>query len=107
MDTSLGLTQTLKIKINLNEPDLWAMYIRIRPSCENNFFLKFSDIYPSFQNDICQGTGDIDGRSGVCWTKEECAALKGIADGGCASGYGVCCICKCKFLTNVCLVFQF
>ena len=83
------------------------MYIRIRPSCENNFFLKFSDIYPSFQNDICQGTGDIDGRSGVCWTKEECAALKGIADGGCASGYGVCCICKCKFLTKDCIVVQF
>ena len=65
---------------------------------ENNFLLKFSDIYSSFQNDICPGTGDIDGRSGVCWTKEECAELNGIADGGCASGYGVCCICKCKFL---------
>ena len=65
---------------------------------ENNFILTFSDLYFSFKNDICPGTGDIDGRSGVCWTKEECAALKGIADGGCASGYGVCCICKCKFL---------
>jgi len=48
--------------------------------------------YVTFPNAICQGTGDIDGRSGVCWTKEECAALNGIADGGCASGYGVCCI---------------
>ena len=74
---------------------------------ENNFLLRFADLNSSFQNDICQGTGDIDGRSGVCWTKEECAALNGIADGGCASGYGVCCICKCKFLTKVCLVFHF
>ena len=74
---------------------------------ENSFLLRFSDLYSSFQNEICQGTGDIDGRSGICWTKEECAALNGIADGGCASGYGVCCICKCKFFTKVCLVFQF
>ena len=74
---------------------------------ENNSNLDFSDLYSSFQNDICQGTGDIDGRSGVCWTKEECAELNGIADGGCASGYGVCCICKCNFSTKVCLVFQF
>jgi len=48
--------------------------------------------YVTFPNDICPGTGDIGGRSGVCWTKEECAELNGIADGGCASGYGVCCI---------------
>ena len=74
---------------------------------ENSFLLRFFNIYSSFQNDICPGTGDIDGRSGVCWTKEECAALNGIADGGCASGYGVCCICKYEFLTKVCLVFQF
>ena len=79
---------------------------------ENNFLLRFAHLNSSFQNAICQGTGDIviignAGRSGVCWTKEECAALNGIADGGCASGYGVCCICKCKFLTKVCLVFQF
>ena len=80
---------------------------QVRLGFENSFPLRFSDLYSSFQNDICQGTGDIDGRSGVCWTKEECAALNGIADGGCASGYGVCCICKCKFLTKVCLVFQF
>ena len=74
---------------------------------ENSFLLRFSDLYSSFQNEICQGTGAIDGRSGICWTKEECAALNGIADGGCASGYGVCCICKCEFLTKGCLVFHF
>ena len=83
------------------------IYGSSRLGFENSFFLRFSDLYSSFQNDICQGTGEISGRSGECWTKEECAALNGIADGGCASGYGVCCICKCKFLTKVCLVFQF
>ena len=74
---------------------------------ENSFLLRFSDLYSSFQNEICQGTGNIDGRSGICWTKEECAAMNGVADGGCASGYGVCCICKCKFFTKICLVFHF
>ena len=83
---------------------IFYTYSGPRSSFENNFLLTFSDLYFSFQNDICQGTDDIDGRSGVCWTKEECAALNGIADGGCASGYGVCCICKCKFLTKVGLV---
>ena len=79
------------------------IYGSSRLGFENSFFLRFSDLYSYFQNDICQGTGEISGRSGECWTKEECAALNGIADGGCASGYGVCCICKCKFLTKVCL----
>ena len=80
------------------------MWVRISSPLGNNFLLTFPNLYFSFQNDICQGTGDIPGRSGICWTKEECAALKGIADGGCANGYGVCCICKCKFLTKVGLV---
>ena len=53
-----------------------------------------------FQNDLCQGTGSIYGKSGVCYLKEECTKLEGIRDGPCASGFGVCCICKYQYFNN-------
>ena len=54
--------------------------------------------YNFFQNDLCEGTGSIYGKSGVCYLKEECTRLEGTRDGPCASGFGVCCICKYKIL---------
>ena len=33
-------------------------------------------------------------QNGTCYTTEECEDKSGTADGTCAEGYGVCCICK-------------
>jgi len=46
----------------------------------------------SFPNNLCEGTGSIYGKDGVCYLKEECTKLEGTRDGPCASGFGVCCI---------------
>lgn len=48
-----------------------------------------------FPNTICN---DTDNRSqGICYTRNECNSLGGNPKGECASGFGVCCICKDKF----------
>uniref|UniRef100_A0A0K2UM05 Putative LOC100745028 [Bombus impatiens] n=1 Tax=Lepeophtheirus salmonis TaxID=72036 RepID=A0A0K2UM05_LEPSM len=41
-----------------------------------------------FENIVCTG----DSKNGTCYTSEECEAKGGLAQGTCASGYGVCCI---------------
>merc|ERR1712037_228624 len=56
-----------------------------------------------FPNDICSGTS----RNGTCYTAEECSTKGGTNDGTCASGFGVCCICKfivIKF--HICCIYQ-
>ena len=44
----------------------------------------------TFPNDPC----DAGTLNGTCYTKEECSSKGGTNDGSCASGYGVCCVCK-------------
>jgi len=41
-----------------------------------------------FPNDVCSGTT----RNGTCYTAEECSNKKGVNEGSCASGFGVCCV---------------
>jgi len=43
-----------------------------------------------FPNDVCES--DTAGKSGTCFTAEECSTRDGVASGSCAEGYGVCCI---------------
>merc|ERR1711894_711714 len=49
----------------------------------------------TFQNDACTSTSittQSGARSGQCFTAEECTAKGGIASGGCAMGFGTCCL---------------
>ena len=46
------------------------------------------------QNEACDAGSSS--RNGTCYTSAECTALGGASSGTCASGYGVCCICKIK-----------
>ena len=34
---------------------------------------------------------------GTCYSAAECKARGGVSNGGCAGGFGVCCICKLVF----------
>ena len=36
----------------------------------------------------------LDGEEGKCYSQKECSSLGGSWKDTCASGYGVCCICK-------------
>ena len=45
-----------------------------------------------FSNSRCNST-DSD-KQGVCYTATECRERGGNAKGNCASGFGVCCLCK-------------
>ena len=48
----------------------------------------------SFKNDACvSGTGN----NGTCYSSSDCSKLGGTASGSCASGFGVCCLCKSNF----------
>ena len=44
-----------------------------------------------FQNEPCL-TSSMN--NGTCYTKTDCANRGGVAQGSCASGFGVCCYCK-------------
>lgn len=44
-----------------------------------------------FTNEPCES---ISGKNGTCFSPEECDSKDGTKDGSCASGYGVCCVCK-------------
>merc|ERR1739846_136561 len=49
----------------------------------------------TFQNDACTSTSittNSGARSGQCFTAEECIAKGGTASGGCAMGFGTCCL---------------
>jgi len=52
----------------------------------------------TFSNDACNsGTGT----NGTCYSTGDCSRLGGTASGSCASGFGVCCICKQAFTSQV------
>ena len=44
-----------------------------------------------FQNEPCLTSAM---NNGTCYTKTDCANRGGVAQGSCASGFGVCCYCK-------------
>lgn len=52
-----------------------------------------------FKNEPCRSTSTLTGgtassgyRNGTCYTREECSDKGGSASGGCAAGFGVCCV---------------
>ena len=45
----------------------------------------------SFKNEPCTSGS---GNNGTCYSKADCNRLSGTASGSCASGFGVCCLCK-------------
>ena len=46
----------------------------------------------SFPNDECTTTKPTEPQtSGICLTESECTQTLGVAEGNCASGFGVCC----------------
>ena len=47
----------------------------------------------SFKNEACLSSGT--GTNGTCYSSNECAKLGGTSSGTCASGFGVCCLCRC------------
>ena len=47
-----------------------------------------------FQNEPCVTSAF---NNGTCYTKSDCANRGGVAQGSCASGFGVCCYCKSIF----------
>ena len=48
------------------------------------------EFFSSFPNDVCKaGT-----KNGTCYTQTECTEKNGEESGSCASGFGVCCVCK-------------
>ena len=52
-----------------------------------NYIIEF---FSSFPNDVCKaGT-----KNGTCYTQAECTERNGEESGSCASGFGVCCVCK-------------
>merc|ERR1712004_780369 len=58
-----------------------------------------------FKNDPCRSTSTITGaagadatRTGTCMTESECNDKTGVKAGGCAQGFGVCCV----FLADTC-----
>ena len=46
----------------------------------------------SFKNEACAST--TTGTNGTCYSSNECVKLGGASSGTCASGFGVCCLCK-------------
>ena len=56
----------------------------------------------TFPNDPC----DAGTLNGTCYTKEECSSKGGTNDGSCASGYGVCCVCKYQKKSLGCIKFK-
>ena len=60
---------------------------KIDQHCELHNWVFFSS---SFPNDVCKaGT-----KNGTCYTQAECTERNGEESGSCASGFGVCCVCK-------------
>ena len=49
-------------------------------------------LFHSFPNDPCASSDGL--RNGTCYTATECQSKGGINGGTCASGFGVCCVCK-------------
>ena len=76
-----------------NSPkDVSCLFLTFLP----HFHLELSPVLSlftivSFKNDACTSTA---GTNGTCYSSNDCSSLGGTASGSCASGFGVCCLCK-------------
>merc|ERR1711971_1048087 len=78
---------------------IFAAILTVATAKEAKAFSLFNVV--TFQNDACTSTSITtqDGaRIGQCFTAEECTAKGGLARGGCAMGFGTCCL----FRENTC-----
>merc|ERR1711971_885066 len=78
---------------------IFAAILTVATAKEAKAFSLFNVV--TFQNDACTSTSITtqDGaRIGQCFTAEECTAKGGTASGGCAMGFGTCCL----FRENTC-----
>merc|ERR1739846_246020 len=72
---------------------VFAAFLTVATAKEAKAFSLFNVV--TFQNDACTSTSITtqDGaRIGQCFTAEECTAKGGTASGGCAMGFGTCCL---------------
>merc|ERR1711971_1359204 len=72
---------------------IFAAILTVATAKEAKAFSLFNVV--TFQNDACTSTSITtqDGaRIGQCFTAEECTAKGGTASGGCAMGFGTCCL---------------
>ncbi|ODN04352.1 Tolloid-like protein 1 [Orchesella cincta] len=65
----------------------------IIPESHESRNLRKSKLFPlftiiRFTNEICRTTSE---ETGICYTRNQCTSLGGLAQGNCASGLGVCC----------------
>ena len=65
---------------------IWCKY-----SCQWSFAVLSLFTIVTFKNDLCTSTS---GNNGTCYSSSDCSKLGGVASGTCASGFGVCCLCK-------------
>ena len=63
------------------------------------FFVSVLSLFTivTFKNEACASTA---GSNGTCYSSSDCSKLGGTASGTCASGFGVCCLCKLKSSYN-------
>ena len=66
-------------------------------SNKNSKIPKFLNLitWVKFDNTECAATS---GDNGTCFTSNECSEIGGVADGTCATGFGVCCVLQVCFL---------
>merc|ERR1712166_1389200 len=72
---------------------IFAAFLTVATAKEAKAFSLFNVV--TFQNDACTSTSITTAngaRSGQCFTAEECTAKGGTASGGCAMGFGTCCL---------------
>ena len=71
-------------------------FYRRAPMFIKIFIFIFSDLsivnIIKFENGPCNASST--GLTGTCYTSKECLTKGGTASGSCASGFGVCCLCK-------------
>jgi len=72
---------------------IFVAVLTVAAAREEKAFSLFNVV--TFQNDACTSTSittQSGARSGQCFTAEECTAKGGTASGGCAMGFGTCCL---------------
>ena len=52
-----------------------------------------------FKNDPCPIS---DSEEGICYREDECTQKGGVARSKCASGFGICCLCKLSNILFIC-----
>lgn len=79
------------LKSKFFEETLWNLKNKTKLLASKLFGL-FTVI--QFSNSHCTTSSSAGQYEGICYTQAECDSLSGTAMGNCASGYGVCCVCK-------------